>query len=270
MSRNMYDSDVTVWSPQGRLFQVEYAVEAIKLGSATVALKSRTHAVVAALKRSSELSYYQKKIIPIDKHIAVSISGFTTDARILSKFLRSESLNYLYQFDEPIPLSRLMTSLEKNIHKSTQRYDKRPYGVGLLVIGYDIEGSHIYEVKPNNVSCCKAMAIGARSQSAKTYLEKNLDSYDALSADELIRAVLTALRETLPSEQDLTAKNASVAIVGKNIRLKEMTENELEMYLKVVLKEKRRSTDPTIEKKTSLNPQQTKKDSINSYTSKID
>lgn len=82
--RNQYDSDVTVWSPQGRLHQVEYAMEAVKLGSATVGLKNKTHAILIALKRaSSELSAHQKKIIPIDKHMGITISGLTADARIL-------------------------------------------------------------------------------------------------------------------------------------------------------------------------------------------
>lgn len=75
---------MTVWSPQGRLHQVEYAMEAVKLGSATVGLKSKTHAVIIALKRAtSELSAHQKKIIPIDNHIGISIAGLTADARIL-------------------------------------------------------------------------------------------------------------------------------------------------------------------------------------------
>lgn len=82
--RNQYDSDVTVWSPQGRLHQVEYAMEAVKLGSATVGLKNKQYAVLIALKRAvSELSAYQKKVIPIDEHIGISISGLTADARML-------------------------------------------------------------------------------------------------------------------------------------------------------------------------------------------
>ncbi|KOB64189.1 Proteasome subunit alpha type, partial [Operophtera brumata] len=82
--RNQYDSDVTVWSPQGRLHQVEYAMEAVKLGSATVGLKNKQYAVLLALKRAvSELSAYQKKVIPIDEHIGISISGLTADARML-------------------------------------------------------------------------------------------------------------------------------------------------------------------------------------------
>merc|ERR1712203_598755 len=78
MFRNQYDNDVTTWSPQGRLHQVEYAMEAVKQGSATVGIKNKTHAVLAALKRaSSELTAHQKKIIPIDDHLATSISGLS-------------------------------------------------------------------------------------------------------------------------------------------------------------------------------------------------
>lgn len=76
MFRNQYDSDIATWSPQGRLHQIEYAMEAVKQGSACVGLKSKTHAVIVALKRtSSELGAYQKKIFRIDDHIGIAISG---------------------------------------------------------------------------------------------------------------------------------------------------------------------------------------------------
>jgi 20S proteasome subunit alpha 6 len=82
--RNQYDSDVTVWSPQGRIHQVEYAMEAVKLGSATVGLKSKDYAVLIALKRAtSELSAHQQKILRIDDHIGISMAGITADARVL-------------------------------------------------------------------------------------------------------------------------------------------------------------------------------------------
>ena len=70
MFRNQYDNDVTVWSPQGRIHQIEYAMEAVKQGSATVGLKSKTHAVLVALKRAqSELAAHQKKILHVDNHL---------------------------------------------------------------------------------------------------------------------------------------------------------------------------------------------------------
>lgn len=91
--RNQYDSDVTVWSPQGRIHQVEYAMEAVKLGSATVGLKSKDYAVLIALKRAtSELSAHQQKILRVDDHIGISMAGITADARILWYYISFENL----------------------------------------------------------------------------------------------------------------------------------------------------------------------------------
>ncbi|CAH2235508.1 jg27836 [Pararge aegeria aegeria] len=208
MFRNQYDSDVTVWSPQGRLHQVEYAMEAVKLGSATVALKSKQFAVLIALKRAvSELSAYQKKIIPIDEHISISISGLTADARMLSRFMRTECLNYRYAHDAPMPVGRLIGMVGNKMQICTQRYDKRPLGVGLLVAGYDDQGPHIYQTCPSaNFFDCRAMAIGARSQSARTYLEKHLNTFMDCDLNDLVAHGLRALRDTLPNEVDLNTK----------------------------------------------------------------
>ena len=86
MFRNQYDTDVTVWSPQGRLHQIEYAGEAVKQGSACLGLRSNTHVVLAGLKRSpNELAAYQKKIIPVDEHMGIGIAGLTADGRSLAR-----------------------------------------------------------------------------------------------------------------------------------------------------------------------------------------
>ena len=95
MYRNQYDTDVTTFSPEGRLRQVEYAMEAVNQGSCCVGLTSGTHAVLAVLKRSpDELASYQEKIFKIDDHMAIAISGLTADARYLSKHMRTECLNH--------------------------------------------------------------------------------------------------------------------------------------------------------------------------------
>ncbi|KAI4471563.1 proteasome subunit alpha/beta [Holotrichia oblita] len=243
MFRNQYDSDVTVWSPQGRLHQVEYAMEAVKLGSATVSLKNTTHAVLIALKRaSSELAAYQKKIIPIDSHVGVTISGLTADARILSRYMRQECLNYKYSLDTLMPVSRLISYLGNKMQVCTQRYDRRPYGVGLLVAGYDEQGPHIYQTCPSaNYFDCKAMAIGARSQSARTYLEKHLTEFREASVEETVKHGLRALRDTLANEVELTTKNVSIGLVGKGQPFKILDENETAAYLAMIAGEERRS-----------------------------
>ncbi|PWA24559.1 hypothetical protein CCH79_00011807 [Gambusia affinis] len=139
MFRNQYDNDVTVWSPQGRIHQIEYAMEAVKQGSATVGLKSRTHAVLVALKRAqSELAAHQKKILHVDSHIGISIAGLTADARLLCNFMRQECLDSRFVFDRPLPISRLVSLIGSKTQIPTQRYGRRPYGVGLLIAGYDV------------------------------------------------------------------------------------------------------------------------------------
>jgi 20S proteasome subunit alpha 6 len=79
-----YDGDNTTWSPQGRIHQVEYAMEAVKQGSCTVGLRSDSYSVLVALNRSnSELASFQKKVVKIDNHVGVGFSGLTSDARVL-------------------------------------------------------------------------------------------------------------------------------------------------------------------------------------------
>ncbi|KAL1114937.1 hypothetical protein AAG570_007760, partial [Ranatra chinensis] len=244
--RNQYDSDVTVWSPQGRLHQVEYAIEAVKLGSAAVGLKNETYAVLIALKRaSSDLSSHQKKIIPIDNHIGISISGLTADARHLSRFMRGQCQVYTYHHDEAISVCRLMTSVAQRLQHGTQRYDRRPVGVGLLVAGYDAQGPHIYNACPSaNVFDCRAMAIGSRSQSARTYLEKHLSSLKTCSTEELILKGLRALRDTLTTESELSPKNVDIGIVGKDFPFRILTIEETGTFLGKIAGEERRGGVP--------------------------
>lgn len=244
MFRNQYDSDVTVWSPQGRLHQVEYAMEAVKLGSATVGLKNKTHATIIALKRaSSELSAHQKKIITIDQHMGITISGLTADARMLSRYMRTECLNYKYSHDALLPINRLIASLGNKMQICTQRYDRRPYGVGLLVAGYDDQGPHIYQTCPSaNYFDCKAMAIGARSQSARTYLEKHLEEFPSCETSELIKHGLRALRDTLPNELELNTKNVSIGLVGKGTEFSVLSEEQTSEYLTAIEGEEKRGS----------------------------
>lgn len=236
MFRNQYDSDVSIWSPQGRIYQIEYAMEAVKQGSATVGIKSKTHVVLCALKRApSELSAHQKKITPIDNHIGVSIAGLTADARILSRFMRNECLNNKYAYESPMPVSRLVALIGNKSQIPTQRYGRRPFGVGLLIAGYDDLGAHLYQTCPSaNYYECKAMAIGARSQSARTYLEKHLNEFPSCNLDELIKHTLRALRDTLPNEIELSTKNCSLGIVGADTDFKILDDEKVKPYLDAI------------------------------------
>ncbi|CAG2168677.1 unnamed protein product [Oppiella nova] len=243
MFRNQYDNDVTTWSPQGRLHQVEYAMEAVKQGSATVGLKNKdTFAVLLALKRStSELSAHQKKITPLDSHVGMAIAGLTADARMLSRYMRNECTNQRFAHNEALPVNRLVTNLGNKMQSSTQRYDRRPYGVGLLIAGYDQLGPHVYQTCPSaNYFDCKAMSIGARSQSARTYLEKHLDDFADADLKALVRHGLLALRECLPNDMELNTKNVSIAIVGKGHPFAVHDDQKVEQYLALITEAERK------------------------------
>lgn len=247
MYRNQYDHDVSIWSPQGRIFQIEYAMEAVKQGSATVGLKSNDYAVLVALKRSSsELSSHQKKIITVDDHVAISIAGLTSDGRLLGNYMRDECLDSRYVFESPLPVSRLVSATAEKMQKPTKVYGRRPFGVGLLVAGYDTQGSHIYQLCPSaNYFDCKAMSIGARSQSARTYLERNLDKFQESSYEEIISHGLSALRECLPNEQELNTKNCTIAVVGKDKPLTLLDNDDVAPFLALIDQSKPSTTAST-------------------------
>lgn len=233
MFRNQYDTDVTVWSPEGRLLQVEYAMESVKQGSACVGLRSSTHAVIGALKRSvSELSSHQKKILEIDDHIAVGIAGLTADARTLAKWMRNECLNHKYVYGTPISANKLVIDLADRHQRTTQTYVRRPYGVGLLVASFDKSGPHLHQTCPSgNIYEYYASAIGARSQSGRTYLEKIYEGLNDMSKDDLIMHALRSLTGCVTGDGELTKENASIAIVGKDQAYTLLEGDELQPYL---------------------------------------
>ena len=110
--------------------------------------------------------------------------------------------------------------------------------------GYDEQGPHVYQTCPSaNYFDCKAMAIGARSQSARTYLEKHLDEFSSCDLQELVKHGLRALRDTLPNEVDLTTKNISIGYVGKDQPFKVLEENDTSIYLAAISGEHRRGGD---------------------------
>eukprot|EP00519_Triparma_laevis_P004616 CAMPEP_0182497046 /NCGR_PEP_ID=MMETSP1321-20130603/5592_1 /TAXON_ID=91990 /ORGANISM="Bolidomonas sp., Strain RCC1657" /LENGTH=258 /DNA_ID=CAMNT_0024700809 /DNA_START=54 /DNA_END=830 /DNA_ORIENTATION=- len=234
MFRNQYDTDVTVWSPEGRLLQVEYAMESVKQGSACVGLRSSNYVVIGALKRSvNEMSSHQKKIMEIDSHMGIAIAGLTADARSLAKWMRNECLNHKYVYGESMPSKRLCDDLADRHQRTTQTYVRRPYGVGLLVGAYDeATGPHLYQTCPSgNVYEYFATSIGARSQSAKTYLEKHYEGFDNTEKEELIMHALRALSGCVQGDGELNKDNGSIAVVGKDQKFILIENDELSVYL---------------------------------------
>lgn len=239
MFRNQYDTDVTTWSPAGRLHQVEYAMEAVKQGSAAIGLRSKTHVVLASVnKASSELSSYQRKLFKVDDHIGIAMAGLTADGRVLSRYMRSECINHKFIYEAPLPVGRLVVQVADKAQVCTQRSWKRPYGVGLLVGGLDETGPHLYQNCPSgNYFEYQAFAIGSRSQAAKTYLERKFGTFMECSRDELIRHALFAVKESL-QEEELSTSNCSVAVLGIDESFHILDLQTLQSYIEAIEEKK--------------------------------
>eukprot|EP01061_Rhynchopus_euleeides_P030520 TRINITY_DN50685_c0_g1_i1.p1 TRINITY_DN50685_c0_g1~~TRINITY_DN50685_c0_g1_i1.p1 ORF type:complete len:248 (+),score=95.99 TRINITY_DN50685_c0_g1_i1:127-870(+) len=229
-----YDTDITRWSSEGRLYQMEYAMEAVKKGGAVVGAKSATHVVLAALKRTpeQELASYQEKVFKLDPQVGMGIAGITGDARELAHYMRTECMNHRYIFDGILPVSRLLDMVGDRHQSNTMRPGRRPYGVGCLVAGFDGK-TNLYQTCPSgNYYDYKAMAIGERSQSARTYLENHFEKFDALSLDELVAHVLRSLETTCGGKVDkLTPENTTIAIVGNDRDFTTYQDNEAKQWL---------------------------------------
>lgn len=134
--------------------------------------------------------------------------------------------------NRPLPLSRAVMAIADKAQVNTQEYGRRPYGVGFLIGGHDETGPHLYEFSPSG-NCLEyyAMSIGARSQSAKTYLEKHFEKFLDCNLDELIKHGLHALRDTLQQDKELTILNTSLGIVGPNHKFQVIEGDALAPYL---------------------------------------
>jgi 20S proteasome subunit alpha 6 len=171
--------------------------------------------LTSSKRNAEELSSYQKKIIPIDSHYGVALAGLASDARVLSNFMKQQSLASRLTYARAIPLSEITSRIADRAQTNTQQYGRRPYGVGLLIAGVDAKGPHLFEFQPSGVTQeMIACGIGARSQMARTYLERHLDEFEGASREELIKHALRALKESLSQDKELTVDNTSVGISG--------------------------------------------------------
>jgi len=234
-NNNQYDQDCLTWSPTGRIFQIEYAMAAVDQGTPVLGLRSKDAVVLCSSKRAfSELAEHQKKVMKIDNHLCIGIAGLSADARVLSEYMRNECLNHRFIYDTPMNVGRLVAQIGDKSQKKTQESSgMRPYGVGLLVAGVDEKGPHLFQTCPSgNYYEYFAMAIGGRSTSAKTYLEKHFEKFKDLPLPELLQYAVDAMNKTTVSKasESLTSKNTSLVVVDKD-GYKELSESEVQAYL---------------------------------------
>lgn len=227
-----YDRAITVFSPDGKLFQVQYAQEAVKRGLTALGITINEGVVLAAEKRVrsklvEEVSI--EKIFQVDEHIGAAASGLIADARVLIDHARIEAQINRLRYDEPISVQALAKRIGDIKQLYTQHGGVRPFGARLLIAGIN-DKPHLYETDPSGVvAAYKCQAIGGGAQTVTEFLERRYD--EKLSMDEAILLAIEALRTVIEGEVD--AEKLEMAIIpSKSKRFEKLSLEDLTKYIK--------------------------------------
>jgi len=227
-----YDRAITVFSPDGRLYQVEYAREAVKRGTTAVGIKSSEGVILIVDKRVSsrllEASSIEK-IFKIDEHIGVASSGLVGDARSLVDRARIESQINRVTYDEKIDVEALAKRLCDHMQTYTQFGGARPYGTALLIAGVSDGQSRLFETDPSGTLLeYKATGIGIGRPAAMKVFE---DEYRyEMGIHESILLGLKALQEATEGKFDVNTVEIGV-IEEKNPVFRKMSKEEVASFV---------------------------------------
>ncbi len=231
-----YDRAITVFSPDGRLFQVEYAREAVKRGTTSVGIKASDGVVLLVDKRiASRLLEPQstEKIFQIDDHIGAVTSGLVADARALVDRARVDAQINRVVYNEPIGVEVLAKKICDHKQTFTQYGGVRPYGTALLIGGVDDEGPHLFETDPSGaLLMVKATGIGSGRNAVMEVLEEKYD--ENANIEKTIDLGLEALYKA--TEGKLTVGTVEIAVVdAKDYKFKKIEPKKVEIYVKGIL-----------------------------------
>lgn len=233
MSRGReYDGAITIFSPEGRIYQVEYALELVKRGSPIVGIKSKEGVVLAVLEpQLSKLAAptSSKKIFRIDDHVGVAIAGLSPDARVLIKQARLFCQSNKMTYDEPADIEDLASAVGDLLQRYTQNAGVRPFGVSLMFGGVDDHRVSLIATDPSgSYRGYKATSVGRNSEKALTVLKE--EYREEITLDEAIALSVQALKEA--SENDLSADGMNIAVVTKESKkFRSLGVEEIQKYL---------------------------------------
>lgn len=242
MSRR-YDQRTTVFSPEGRLFQVEYAMEAISHAGAAVGILAEDGVVLVAEKRITskllETSKTMEKMYKIDDHISMAVAGITADANILVNYSRLSAQRHQLTYSEPVPIEQLIQIVCDLKQGYTQYGGLRPFGVSFLWAGYDSHyGFQLYQSDPSgNYGGWKATSIGANSQSAQSMLKQEYK--EGCSLNDALNLAIKVLAKNMDSSS-LSADKLEISTLtapGGDVVSKNLSKKEMEVLVEQVNKE---------------------------------
>ena len=229
-----YDRAITVFSPDGRLFQVEYAREAVKRGTTTVGVKFKDGVVLIVDKRLSSKLIEPKsieKIFKIDSHIGCATSGLVADARALVDRARIECQVNTFNYSEDLAVESLVKKICDFKQSYTQYGGVRPFGTAMLMAGIDASGPHLYETDPSGAMMAyKAGGIGAGRNEVMEVFEK--DFKDNMTQTQAVNLGLKAL--SAANENNLKSEVVEIAVINPEKEFHTLNSEEVGKAVKKV------------------------------------
>ncbi|CAL5335378.1 unnamed protein product [Camellia sinensis] len=246
--------------PSGKLVQIEHALTAVGSGQTSLGIKAANGVVIATEKKlpsilvdeasiqlSSSVPHHCKlfkvicslvklwkkvqKIQILTPNIGVVYSGMGPDSRVLVRKSRKQAERYHRLYKEPIPVTQLVRETAGVMQEFTQSGGVRPFGVSLLVAGFDDKGPQLYQVDPSgSYFSWKASAMGKNVSNAKTFLEKRYT--DDMELDDAVHTAILTLKEGF--EGQISEKNIEIGIVGTDKKFRVLTPSEIADYLEEV------------------------------------
>lgn len=209
-----YDRALSVFSPDGHVFQVEYAQEAVKRGTCAVAVKGKDVVVLGAERRSAlklhDTRTTPSKLCKVDEHVTLAFAGLNADARVLLDKARVQAQSTKLTLEDPVSVEYITKYVAGVQQKYTQSGGVRPFGISTLIVGFDPNDRtpQLYHTEPSGIySAWKANAIGRSSKTVRELLEKN---YEAdMDEEQTLRLAIKSLLEVVQTG----AKNIEIAVM---------------------------------------------------------
>ena len=232
MASRGYDMTPTMYSPDGRIYQVEYAIETVKRGTLAIGISSKEGVIMAVEEkpRTLQTKNITQKIFQVDYHIGVAAAGYIPDARVQVDGARFFSQGNRMTYDESVEVGTVAKHLADQAHQFTQYGGVRPNGVSMIIAGIDQKGESIYVTDPSGTYIqFSAVAIGAGSDDVNAFLEKHYK--EDLSLDDAAALAIASIN--LKAEAKDGVNNIKMAKITTSAKVFEkVSESDLQNYSK--------------------------------------
>jgi len=231
MGDSNYSFSLTTFSPNGKLLQLEHALNAVnRAGTTTLGIRAKNGVVVASERKSQPLVDQNTfhKIEKITDSVGVAYAGLGGDFRVLLQQARKQAAGYYLTYHERIPVRQITRQTATVIQEFTQQGGVRPFGVSLLIAGYDDDGPQLFQADPSGAYFeWKATAVGTNYVNAKAFLDKRYT--EDMELEDAIHTALLTLREGF--EGEITKDNVEIGIVGADRQFRILTPADVQDYL---------------------------------------